>query len=77
MTPDFALACWERALTEDIGIIITLAEADDKREIERALYKARQASGNPDLEALSIAKPGDAPRELWIIKKLTNMEDFR
>lgn len=76
MTPDFALACWERALGEEIGIIITLEEGQDKRQIEGILYKARQQSGNPDLEALALAKPGDQPRELWIIKKMTDMSDL-
>lgn len=77
MTPEFALACWERALAEEIGIIITLNSVKDKREIERALYDSRKESANPALEALLIARPGDNPLELWILKKATDMEDIR
>lgn len=75
MNPQLALACWERALAEEIGIIITLADAADTRKAEKLLYAARQKSGNPDLEELMIARPGDAPEEMWIIKKTTDMKD--
>lgn len=77
MTPEFALACWERALAEEIGVILTLESPDDKRKIEQTLYAARQASGNPDLEVLMLAKPGDALAELWIVKKTTDMSDVK
>lgn len=76
MTPALALACWERALAEEIGIIIVLDDVEDKRRVEKMLYEARQKSGNPDLETLCIARPGDALEELWIIKKATDMSDF-
>lgn len=77
MTPGFALACWERALTEEYGLVLTLDKEEDKRVIEKTLYEARQKSGNPDLEQLMIVRPGDNVLELMIIKKTTDMEDFR
>lgn len=77
MTPDFALACWSRALTEEIGIILTLSNVADKREIERLLYQARKAAGDPALDEIRLARPGDNPLELWLIKKTTDMEDVR
>lgn len=76
MDPAFALACWERAAEEELGVILVLESADDKREIERVLYAVRQKAGNPDLEALMLARPGDEPRELWIVKKTTDMSDI-
>lgn len=75
MTPALALACWERALAEEIGIIITLEDISQKRAVEKLLYDARQASGNPDLEQLMLAKPGDKPEEMWIVKKATDMSE--
>lgn len=77
MDAAFALACWERALTEELGIILTLESEDDKREIERVLYSSRQKAGNPDLECLMLARPGDDPKELWIVKKTTDMSDIK
>lgn len=76
MTHDIALACWTRALTEEFGIILILESPDDKRMIEKALYDARQASGDPRLQELSLVKPGDKPEEFWIIKKTTDMSDI-
>lgn len=73
MNPALALACWERALTEEVGIAVVLEDPKDKRRVEQMLYDARLKSGNPDLEVLMIAKPGDAPEELWILKKTTDM----
>lgn len=75
MTHEFAITLWERALAEDIGVILTLATERDKRAIEGTLYEARKLAGNPELETLMIAKPGDNPLELWIVKKMTDMED--
>jgi hypothetical protein len=75
MTPATALAYWERALEEEIGIIIVLATVDTKRIVEKALYEARQASGNPALMELRLCKPGDRLEELWLVKKSTDMED--
>ena len=75
MTPALALACWERALAEEIGIIITLETVEDKRRVEKLLYDARQKSGNPDLEQLRLCKPGDALEEIWLVKIMTDMRD--
>lgn len=77
MTRDEALAAWERALEEEFGLVLTLESIDDKRSIEKTLYDTRQRSGNPDLDMLMIARPGDNPLELWIVKKTTDMTDFR
>lgn len=75
MTPAFALACWERAATEELGLILTLAPGVSKRSVEKALYDARQRSGNPDLQALSLVLPGDAEREVWLVRKPVDMKD--
>lgn len=75
MTPTVALALWRRAAEEEIGIIISLADPADKRRAEGALYDARKEARDPTLADLMIAKPGDAPHELWIIKKTTDMRD--
>lgn len=77
MTPALALAAWERAAEEEIGIIITLADVRDKRRVERMLYEARQGSGNPDLQTITLAKPGDKPEEIWLIKQTTDMRDIK
>lgn len=76
MTPSIALTIWERALSEEIGIILTLTDLRDKRRIEKVLYEARKEAFRPELDALLIARPGDNPLELWILKKATDMEDI-
>lgn len=73
MTPTIALELWARAASEEIGIIITLADPADKRRVENALYEARAEMGG--FQDLMLAKPGDKPEELWIIKKTTDMRD--
>lgn len=75
MTPETALALWRRALTEEIGIVLTV-EVQHKRAIEQVLYEARKSAADPALDVLMIAKPGDAPEELWIVRKTTDMSDF-
>lgn len=77
MTLATALALWRRALTEEIGVIIALAEVGDKHRIENTLYEARKAAGDPSLDVLMIVRPGDKPEELWIIKKTTDMKDVK
>lgn len=79
MTPEAALAYWYRALDEEIGIILTFTSTDDRRVFMNALYEARASAiaADPTLETLSLAKPGDAPNELWIIKKTTDLTDIR
>lgn len=73
MTLAIALELWARASAEEIGLIITLASLEDKRRVEKALYEARTETGG--FEELMLAKPGDRPEELWIIKKTTDMRD--
>lgn len=72
-----ALAYWERALTEEFGVIIELDKPEGKRTIMKDLYEARAKSGNPDLDVLMIANPGDNPAEIWIVKKTTDMSDIK
>jgi hypothetical protein len=75
MTPTFALACWERAAGEEIGLIIEFENLEARRSAEKMLYESRTESQNPAYENLMIARPGDAPNELWVIKKATDMKD--
>ena len=75
MTPETALAIWRRARTEEIGVILEV-DPKDKRVIENLLYEVRKSSGDSTLEDLMIARPGDAPGELWIVRKSTDMSDF-
>jgi hypothetical protein len=75
MTPDLALTCWERATSEEIGLILEFPSLEARRSAEKMLYDSRIASGNPNYEVLMIARPGDKPEELWIIKKTTDMRD--
>lgn len=77
MDPTFAIACWERAATEELGIILTLDDERDKRVIEQTLYKARQMSQNPSLDCLMIVQPGDNVKEIWLVKKTTDMSDIK
>lgn len=75
MTPAFALACWERALVEEIGLVIEFPTLEARRSAEKMLYDSRTESQNPSYEALMIARPGDKPEEIWIMKKTTDMRD--
>jgi len=75
MNYETALAIWHRAKKEEIGVILEL-DPKDKRQIENVLYEARKKSGDQSLDAFMIARPGDAPNELWIVRKATDMSDF-
>ncbi len=75
MTPETALAIWHRAKTEGLGVILVV-EQKDKRVIENLLYEVRKSSGDESLAEFMIARPGDAPGELWIVRKSTDMSDF-
>ena len=75
MTPALALATWERALAEEIGLIVEFPSLEARRSAETMLYNSRTESQNPSYEGLMIARPGDAPNEIWIMKKTTDMRD--
>lgn len=80
MTPATALEYWRRALSEELGLILTIAPPPDgdiskeKHKLECVLYDARK--GHPELQSLMLAKPEDRPEEFWIVKKATDMTDI-
>ena len=65
MTHEIFIALWNRALEEEVGIAV---ETDDRRWLSRCLYEARQAEGDPALQALIIMMPAKC-NEVWICQK--------
>jgi len=76
MTPAIALELWRRALSREIGIILTLKDPSTKKRVESLLYEARKNAADPRLEVLSLVFPGDKPEEIWIIRKTTDLKDI-
>lgn len=76
MTQPEALSLWLRALDEEFGVKIPIPSPEARRSLEKALYDARTASGDPRLQTLSLVKPGGDPPEYWLIKKTTDMTDI-
>ena len=51
----------------------TAAESD-KRRVEKLLYEARK--DRPELKELIMCHPGDNLREIWLVKRSTDMSDI-
>ena len=66
MTPDIALACWERAANEEIGIAIGVEKPKDLREAQRALYEARE--GIEKYKSIRLCLPNGG-KEVWLVKQ--------
>lgn len=63
------LELWYRALAEPIGVILV---TNDRDVLRQALYRARRASGDADLDGLSLVLSPTDDNQLWIIKKGTS-----
>jgi hypothetical protein len=59
------LEFWYRALAADSGIILVTSDRDALRQ---RLYAARRASGDADLDGLSLVLSPTDDNQLWIIK---------
>lgn len=62
------LSLWYRALQAEIGIGI---RTDDRRYLQSELYKARAASGDPELEKLVMMMPNN--NEVWLCKRAVEL----
>lgn len=74
MTLAQAMDVWQRAVQEELGLVVVLEDKKDMTNIRPLLYKARQVANNPEYENLVICLPGDAPNELIIVKKTVELD---
>lgn len=59
---------WYAALREEYGLRLVLANPNDIKNIQVALYKIRQDLADPELASLSICLPNGG-KEVWIVHK--------
>lgn len=55
LPPTFYLPLWEKADSEEIGILIRCADADSQRKLVNALYQCRSETGG--FEDLMLFQP--------------------
>lgn len=63
---DRHLVFWYEALNDPIGVKLF---TENRRATMQQLYRAREKSGDPQLQTLSIVVSPSAQNELWIVKQ--------
>lgn len=69
MAPETIQELWALAKKVEIGVAVELESHTDMSVFMNQFYEVRKAMGDPELDKITLARPGPKPNEIWFVKQ--------